>query len=99
MDQLYVIGSSPSSGHRPIIIAFNHNEMLIIFIDHALHASFLISKFIYFVMDLTMDADKLYVIGSGPVCVCGPIIIALDHIEMLIVFTTHIISVLKIYLF
>ena len=35
------------------------------------------------------DMDQLYVIGSGPGCVHGPIIIAFDYIKMLIIFIQH----------
>ena len=65
--------------------------MLIIFIQHALHALFLFFKFIYFVMAMASEADQLYPIGSGPSsgCVHIPIIIALDYIKMLIIFIQH----------
>ena len=35
------------------------------------------------------DADHFYVIGSSPVYGHGPIIIALDHIEILIIYIPH----------
>ena len=43
--------------------------------------------------------DPLYAIGSGPSsgCVCGSIIIALDHIEMFIIFIHHVLHTLFLY--
>ena len=72
VDQLYVLSIGPSCGLRPIIMAMDHIDLVIIFLQHAPHTLFCYSQLICFVMAQVTDAEQLYVLGSGPGCGCGP---------------------------